>query len=225
VIKEYLPAFGSVGVLLYGLLRIAYVFFYLRLRTTPEDVGYGYARILAESVAGAVELSLLCAAVIAALAIAYYAGRGLLALLRRRRRAAGSRRSSVRQVPRVPLRRVVVWSLAIGTAVVLASLPVLAWWQGGLARGGQTVRNVYFVGIPYLPVLAVQAVPADVTWVDGDAGKPFPLTNRECLMYLGAANGTSVFYDVRTAESVRLPSGSITVTLRFTFFAPDRCRQ
>jgi hypothetical protein len=109
-------------------------------------------------------------------------------------------------------------------ALVLASLPILASWQGGLAQGGQTVRNVYFVGVPYLPVLAVQAVPAGVAWVDGDSGKTVSLADRECLMYLGQANGTTVFYDVRSRESVRLPSGMITISLRYSFFVPDACR-
>jgi hypothetical protein len=58
----------------------------------------------------------------------------------------------------------------------------------------------------------------------GDTNKPFPLANRECLLYLGEANGISVFYDVRSAESVRPPSADVTVVLRYTFFVPDMCR-
>ena len=85
------------------------------------------------------------------------------------------------------------------------------------------MRNVYFVGVPYLPVLAVRAVPADVAWVDGDSERSLPLDARDCLMYLGQANGTSVFYDARTRESLRLPSGNIVVSFRYTFFVPDSC--
>lgn len=47
----------------------------------------------------------------------------------------------------------------------------------------------------------------------------------QCLMYLGRANGTTMFYDVRSHESLRLPSDSIIVALRFTFFAPKSCRR
>jgi hypothetical protein len=217
-----LPAVGAIGLVLYGLLRVAYVFFYLQLRTTPEEVGYGYSRVLSESIAGALELSAILGAALLVLAMAYYTGRALPRLIRPN--PAGSRWQALRSI-HAPLRwRVVVRSLLGGIAIVLLSLPALAWWQGGLAKNGQTVRNVYFVGVPYLPVLAVQAVPAEVTWLDGDEGKPFPLAHRECLMYLGKSDGTSVFYDVRSKESVRLPSGNIAVSLRYTFFTPDACR-
>jgi hypothetical protein len=210
VIRDYLPAVGTLGIVLYGLLRIAYVFFYLRLRTSPEEVGYTYTRILSESIGGAVELLLLCALAVLVLTVLYQ-GIRLLPDLRRGKR-------------KLPLGRIAVRSLAAAGGLVFISLPALAWWQGGLAQAGQTVRNVYFIGVPYLPVLAVQAVPADVAWTDGDEGKGVPLANRSCLMYLGQANGTTVFYDVRSHESLRLPSDGIVVVLRFTFFAPDGCR-
>jgi hypothetical protein len=63
----------------------------------------------------------------------------------------------------------------------------------------------------------------DVAWVSGDSERSLPLKGRDCLMYLGQANGTSVFYDARTRESVRLPSGNIVVSFRYTFFVPDSC--
>jgi len=217
VIKDYLPALGTVGVALYGLLRLSYLFFYLRLRTTPEEVGYDYSRILAQSIGGAVELVLICAVAFALITSTFSATRRVL-------RRMSSLRTTAREIPRHSSRRIVVHSLGAALVFVLLSLPVLASWQGGLARDGQTVRNVYFVGVPYLPVLPVQAVPADVTWVDGDAGKAMPLISRTCLMYLGEANGAAVFYDVRSHESLRLPTSSITVSLRYTFFVPDSCR-
>src|SRR5690242_5225033 len=68
MVRDYLPAIGTLGLVLYGLLRLAYMFFYLRLRTTPEEVGYDYVRVLSESIAGAVELILLCAVVFALMA-------------------------------------------------------------------------------------------------------------------------------------------------------------
>jgi hypothetical protein len=222
VVRDYLPALGALGLILYGLLRIAYVFFYLRLRTTPEEVGYDYGRILSESIAGAVELVILCAAVFALVNVLLYVTR-LLPLLWSPNRAS-SVREFVNRRPRLLVRRIALRSLALGAVFVLASLPILAWWQGGLAQGGQTVRNVYFIGVPYLPVLAVQAVPADVAWVGGDADTSVQLAGRECLMYLGQANGSSVFFDVQSRESLRLPSGSIAVSLKFTFFVPDDCR-
>ena len=43
-------------------------------------------------------------------------------------------------------------------------------------------------------------------------------------MYLGRADGITVFYDVRTRESVRLPTGDVRVTLRYACRVPDYCR-
>ncbi len=222
IAKDYIPAIGAVGLVLYGILRLAYVFFYLQLRTTPEEVGYGYSQILSESIAGALELTLLCAAAFLLLAVCAYIVRLVAHTMSRSPGRSGV--GALRGPAPGYVRTVVARSLAAGAAVVLVSLPGLAWWQGGLARNGQTVRNVYFVGVPYLPVLAVRAVPADVAWVGGDAAGSFPLSDRECLMYLGQGNGTSVFYDARTRESLRLPAGNIVVSLRYTFFVPDSCR-
>jgi hypothetical protein len=213
-IRRYLPLFSVVGVVLYGILRLAYVFFYLQLRTTPEEVGYGYSRVLSESVVGALELTLLVSIVFAVPTLAIYGGRALL----------GGRRAGISQDRLQTVRRLFLRCVMVAAAVVLLSLPVLAWWQGGLARQGQTIRNVYFIGIPYLPVLAVQAVPVRVSWVDSGSNRQLDLSKRNCLMYLGQGDGTTVFYDVRSRESIRIPSSNVIVRLRYTFFVPPECR-
>jgi hypothetical protein len=215
-VRRYLPLFSVLGVVLYGILRLAYVFFYLQLRTTPEEVGYGYSRVLSESVVGALELTLIVSIVFAVPALAVY---GTRAVTGRRPAAAGGSRDRLQAVRRLFLRCVVA-----AAAVVLLSLPALAWWQGGLAREGQAIRNVYFIGIPYLPVLAVQAVPVRVSWVDSGSNRQLDLSKRNCLMYLGQGDGTTVFYDVRSHESLRLPSSDIVVLLRYTYFTPTGCR-
>ncbi len=222
-IRDYLPAIGAVGVVLYGLFRLAYLFFYLRLRTTPEEVGYTYTRIISESVVGAVELIVIGAALIAAATAVYTVARIVLPTLRRRKRPA--LRDLRQAVGRRTLRRIVGRSVVAAAIVVFVSLPSLAWWQGGLAQAGQTVRNVYFIGVPYLPVLAVQAVPASVAWKDADSEKAVGLKGRSCLLYLGKADGTTVFFDVSTRESLRLSSGDIVVTLRYEFFVSRECRE
>jgi hypothetical protein len=87
------------------------------------------------------------------------------------------------------------------------------------------VRNVYFIGIPYLPVLAVQAIPAEVVWINPDSEGQFSLASRQCLMYLGSGDGKAILYDVRTRESIRVPAGDVSIALRYTFFVPDECRR
>jgi hypothetical protein len=224
-ITRYLPLLGAIGVALYGILRLAYLFFYLQLRTTPEEVGYGYTQVLSQSVVGALELTLLLSVLLAVFPLGAYGGQVLIGRVKGR-----SSRSSTRAASHASsrhfhmIRRILMRCLVVAFALVLLTLPGLAWWQGGLARSGQTVRNVYFIGIPYLPVLAVQAVPARVLWVDSGSNRQFDLSKRDCLMYLGQTNGTTVLYDVQTHESIRLPTSDITVSLRYAFFVPSTCR-
>jgi hypothetical protein len=221
-IRDYLPAISVVGLVLYGLFRLAYSFFYIQLRTTPEEVGYNYTRIIAESIVGAIELILICAVLIAVVA-AVLAGGWIAVKAVRRRRWPGI--TDMRQVfERRKLTRAIKRIIALAVAAVFLSLPWLAWWQGGLAQAGQVVRNVYFIGVPYLPVLAVQAVPATVTWKAAESEKAVPLKDRTCLLYLGRGDSTAVFYDVGNRDSLRLPTGDITVTLRYEYFVPDACR-
>src|SRR4051794_15486923 len=93
VLKDYAGLTTLLGLGLYGLLRLAYAFFYLRLRTTPEEVGYGYSRVISESIVGALELVILVALLVASL-ITLYA----LAKIVGRRRIARSDRASLRKV-------------------------------------------------------------------------------------------------------------------------------
>ena len=130
VARDYVPALGAFGILLYGILRLAYVFFYLQLRTTPEEVGYGYSQILSESIAGAVELTLLCAAVFVLLAACVYILRlFVLTLAGRFKHSTTARRQSFAHY----FRTVTLWSLAAGAALVttqLARLGLVAGWAG-----------------------------------------------------------------------------------------------
>jgi hypothetical protein len=225
LVRDYLPAISAVGVVLYGLFRIAYAFFYFPLRTTPEEVGYTYTRVIAESLVGAIELILISTVLLAALAAT--AAAGWVVVLAAWRTLRQRRRPLLADL-RVPVSRRSVarisrWIVAVAVVGVFLCLPVLARWQGSLAQSGQTVRNVYFVGVPYLPVLAVQAVPATVAWKAPDGEKAMPLKPRTCLLYLGKADGTAVFYDVANRDSVRLPAGDIVVTLRYEYFLPQAC--
>jgi hypothetical protein len=262
------PLSGVAGVLLYGVLRLAYVFFYLRVRTTPEEVGFGYTQILASEVAGAVELVailsiLFCLAVIIGRWFGLAVGRLLRLFWHRSRRvrrwvgsivlSLGSRsgfsklapavswlrtrsgfswvnrtaRPRVRQVMSVlvsrhvgaPLRpvrrlaRLALRSAVVAVAIVAIGLPWLAWREGGAAADGFTVRNLYVSHLIRLPVLAVQAVPASVSWTAGGSVPGTSSTDLQCLLYLGAADGVSVFYDVQHQESLRLPTANIVLVL------------
>lgn len=215
------PAFAILGPLLYAVLRLAYFFFYQGLRTTPEEVGYGYTRILSESVVGTVELLVLIFVVVLAMRFFVRLAGRIMPKIRFRR---GARAVSVQE--RLWTERALLQAVTVAAALLVLIYPLLGWQQGTLARRGQTVRNVYFVGLPYLPVLAVQAVPAYVAWLDPDAERTFMLTGRNCLLYLGnsaASEGTAVFYDVHTRDSIRLPAAQVSITLLYTFSTDPHC--
>jgi hypothetical protein len=218
------PALSILGIVVFALLRLAYLLFYVRLRTTPEEVGYGYARILSESVVGSLELVVLVFSPLVVIGLLLHG-----ALILWRKKHPSGRRGRDHELSTDggrahPIHRITVRAFLAALVTVVVSLPIMAFWQGGLAQRGQTVRNVYFVGVPYLPVLAVQAVPANVVWINAESEHQFDLGNRNCLLYLGRADGIDVFYDVRSHESVRIPSPNIAVSFRYTFFVDPNCR-
>jgi hypothetical protein len=118
------PLVGVIGAALYGVLRLAYLFFYLPLRATPDEVGYGYSQVLADELIGAIELVLLT---------------------------------------------------------------------------------------------------ATVTWVSASEPQTAEVSARQCLLYLGDADGDSVFYDVHSGESLKVPSADILITLQDTVSVPIGC--
>src|SRR5437588_827582 len=70
----------------------------------------------------------------------------------------------LRFVGRPEIQRIVIWAFIVAIPLVLVGLPVLGWLEGAQAANGYTVRNVYLAGTIRLPVLAVEAVPATVSW-------------------------------------------------------------
>jgi len=210
------PLLGLTGAVLYGVLRLAYLTFYLQVRATPEEVGYGYVEILATQLIGAIELVLfvMVLIVLGVMVSQYVTG------MARAIRHAGFPSPRV-ATTRAHLLRVGGRSAIAAVLLVVILLPCFAWLYGAEARKGFAVRNVYPRGFIVLPVLAVQAVPAKVEWVSETA--PAAIENRECLLYLGAHDGTAVFYDVHTEESLRLPTSAISITLPLWYRTPRGC--
>jgi hypothetical protein len=219
VMRYAVPLVGVVGAGLYGVLRLAYVFFYLRLRTKPEEVGYGYSRVLAEQLIGAIELVVL-------VTVAFFVVGAPVGMLMRRVRR-GRQDPSGAEPPSLTdkalVLRLALRCAAFAVVVVLVGLPVLGWLEGAEAVKGYTVRNVYLTNAIRLPVLAVEAVPATVDWTPGKGTGGENLSGRRCLLYLGHADGTSIFYDVSSEESLHLPSGDIVVILQNTTSVPLGC--
>lgn len=220
IVRYAVPLAGVTGAALYGVLRLAYVFFYLWLRATPDEVGYGYSQVLSDELIGAIELVVLIAALI------WIAGSAIGILVPLAQRATGKYRpeaAGIHLFSKLKAQKTAAWSLAIAVPIVLVGLPVLGWLEGAQAANGYAVRNVYLAGTIRLPVLAVQAVPAQVAWASPPGSGGLNISGRPCLLYLGQADGTSVFYDVDSQESLRLPTADITVSLEDTTTVPIGC--
>lgn len=220
IVRYAVPLAGVTGAVLYGVLRLAYVFFYLWLRATPDEVGYGYLQVLSDELIGAIELVVLIAALI------WIVGSATSILVPLAPRATGKYRSKAAGIhlfSKLKAQKIAAWSLAIAVPIVLVGLPILGWLEGAQAANGYAVRNVYLAGTIRLPVLAVQAVPAEVTWASPPGSSEPNISGRQCLLYLGQADGTSVFYDVHSQESLRLPAADIVVSLEDTTTVPIGC--
>lgn len=220
VVRYAVPLAGVTGAALYGVLRLAYVFFYLWLRATPDEVGYGYSQVLSDELIGAIELVVLIAALIW---IAGFATSILVPLAQRAARKYRPKAAGIHLSSKLKAQKIAAWSLAIAVPIVLVGLPVLGWLEGAQAANGYAVRNVYLARTIRLPVLAVQAVPAEVAWASPPGSGGPNISGRPCLLYLGQADGTSVFYDVHSQESLRLPTADITVSLENTTTVPIGC--
>jgi hypothetical protein len=220
IVRYAVPLAGVTGAALYGVLRLAYVFFYLWLRATPDEVGYGYSQVLSDELIGAVELVVVIAVMIS------IAGLAISVLVPLVQRAAGKYQYNPvlpHLVSKAKTQKIITWSLVIAVPIVLIGLPILGWLEGAQAADGYTVRNVYLAGTIRLPVLAVQAVPAEVVWASSSGPDQLDISGRYCLLYLGQAGGITVFYDVHSQESLQLPSGDIAVSLQDTKTVPIGC--
>jgi hypothetical protein len=220
MVRYAVPLTGVIGAALYGVLRLAYVFFYLWLRATPDEVGYNYSQVLSDELIGAIELVILTAIVIS---IAGFTIDILLTLARRVVWKYQAKETGILRLSKAKAQKIATWSFVVAVPIVLVGLPVLGWLEGAQAANGYTVRNVYLAGTIRLPVLAVQAVPAEVAWTSTQGSDGLNISERQCLLYLGEADGISVFYDVHSQESLRLPSTDIVVSLQDTTSVPIGC--
>jgi hypothetical protein len=143
IVRYAVPLAGVTGAALYGVLRLAYVFFYLWLRATPDEVGYGYSQVLSDELIGAIELVVLIATLIW---IIGFSASIFASLAQRVTRKYRSKAAEIHLFGKLKAQRIAVWSLAIAVPIVLIWLPILGWLEGEQAANGYSVRNVYLAG-------------------------------------------------------------------------------
>jgi hypothetical protein len=173
--------------------------FYGRFGVEPGDVGLGYADLLGQAAV------FLAAAVVAVFAVAVLTAAVLAAVAEQpsSKRFVRAFRNELARVRASRPRRVFV--LAITLAFVLGYLVVESLWQSSAIRTGETPTGLSVL-LPWSDPVA-----AHVVWADGNAARPALPAN--CLIRLGEGQGTEIFYDHRSHETLRLPQGEIKVTI------------
>jgi hypothetical protein len=189
--KLVLPAAAVFAVLVYWILRQLYATFYGVLGASPEEVGLGYQQMVSLST-------------VALLAIVLIGG--VLVLIRTL--LVRSNLLQARHRTRVSIAGAVVAVLILAAGV--GWLFAQAKHDAALAYDGQPVTSVNLGGIE---LLELRAEPASIEWAANPPSGPDTVSGH-CLMYLGTADGVSVFFDpgpeIRT---IRLQLSEITVTL------------
>jgi hypothetical protein len=247
----------ALGLILYGLLRLANSLFYDPLAVKPEEVGLGYAETLSQSAVGVLVVLLTSFAVFGiflVLLIFFWAlmrrgepgGEGKLEQLLAAIVVIGiltgtalhlwapSHVSDVlyavlevafvlwifyrvwQEIRSGRVKRVLLMAgsaFALSGALTLALVMLQARDDGRAVREGQ-VRHPTFLG--FIPFGSWGADAAWVEWVAPDPPKGFAKGRRRCLLYLGRANGTAVFYDIgaRDDKTLRAPATAVVITTR-----------
>jgi hypothetical protein len=98
--------------------------------------------------------------------------------------------------------RVTAW-IMVPLAAVFLGAPL--YWAG---KESQAVVEGHSVS--GYPAILWQATPASIDWL-GEPSSVMEKIGTHCLMYLGAANGVTILYDVKDQVTLRLPTADLVV--------------
>jgi hypothetical protein len=105
----------------------------------------------------------------------------------------------------------------IGLVLVQFAVLIVAGIESGRAKEGHGVDSPGLLGIP---LTELQALPSRVDWLS-DATAPGPIATKDCLLYLGQADGTAVLYEPGRDSTLRVPTGAVAVTARTSCVSDD----
>lgn len=232
-------ALTLVGLALFKLVEWDYDTFYSGFGVSPDDVGISYTEtaatsLLAVLVLGTISLilGLLLIVALAVLALAFVVV--ILGLAKWVDSAGGWARHVLKRLRRHPgfywrrTRPVFFWFFVTLFVVVLINLRWDAGDKGAWAVSGKPVKNLSVFGfLGWLPVFPVHVLPVQAadyrpSWIGGDAPVD-GLDGDRCVLYLGRASGTAVFYDYgrrayskrdhpKSPITLRVPAGSVVLS-------------
>jgi hypothetical protein len=222
------------GVIIYAILSTVYASFYEALGVDPNDVGLGYANVLAHSVSY-VGYVLGIAAVSGLLFVVSVTIIEVASKVLREYRygSATEPRPRLSWVAADSLHEFLEDSLPGGArpsriiVVIVVTIVIFSVLLGyGATQGiaaGHIAADVR-AGHPIIPrtatpfgikILAVRADPV-LVWAAGkpdDAPAVEKLVNRTDLLYLGQANSTIVLYDPRQHQAIYLPASTVMLSI------------
>lgn len=263
------------GLLMYALIRSAYALFYGRLGVEPEEVGLGYAEVLAQSLVGILVFAILVGTLLITLFLswrlvlvpsitlgimfhrslnlsrrtflffyflllvlqsvivfilimrfepaaylvvplyAFLPGFAIGDALARQGsledsafKLANERARDLSQGFGLTVRNLVPFGLGIGFLLIFELLFINAPFDANAVKSGNSLAGTK-IRVIQLPVLRNRAELARV-WFRQEA--PAWIA-RECLMYLGQSDGTTVLYAVRSHRALRIPSSDVSLSL------------
>jgi hypothetical protein len=194
-LKSPTAVIGGLVAVAYFVSRLGQTSFYSKFGLEPDDVGLGRTETLTRSAVWLVLIAL----VPAALAVFGWA----------------AKRSTVK------------WVIAAGLVSIVALpiwVPQAYRHDADCVEDGKAVRPAG-LSTPLRIItnpLGLRAEPVRVAWINGGStGYDFGTEN---VIYLGRADGTAVFFDPRTKQTVRVPQNDVVV--RWTSHVPiaKRCR-
>lgn len=201
-VKENLTVVLTItGLLVYASLRLSAGLFYGRLGFTPEDVGLGYAEILARSLYTLILLTVYGGLLLVVLL--WIAGGLRFVAQRSVDSLRGKNQRSRERQPLATYGKKYLSAWPILTAIAVLGLPIYnAALEADAVQDGRPVRQSDWV-YPF----AWDAPAARVTRAGSEAG------GGRCMIYLGNAGGFVAVYDPTDGSSWRLPtSGTIVQT-------------
>jgi hypothetical protein len=223
---SYLPSLPAVaavlGLVAYAGLRFAYTRFYSPIGVLPEEVGIGYAQVLAY--AGPSLLLVL-------FVVGYFAGY-LYFLFSQAERRGRQRARAMKKAgsssddddndyddgtkskkSRLARRRrwviiVVVGYGVTGLLAAILTLGIKASSRGEAMHDGRRVEPVQLLGIE---VLSVWATPATLHSTESQPSASLAALENRCVLYLGRAEGTAILFDQVDDVVLRVPDGAIVL--------------
>jgi hypothetical protein len=191
---EHLPVLISAGgALMYAFLLFGYQRFYGSFHLDPQEVGIGYADVLTRS-DGAILLSALLVVALV-LSANWLRGKGTV------------------RTTRIAI--AVLIPLAVVLFTALDSIHIIAHRADTVKCGiGATPVKFWF-----FPLFDLRSEPAQVQWIGSGRIPPMDLS-RDRLVYLGQANGESLFWDVTRRRTWQVTSTEVSVIINA---GPGKC--